>query len=93
MQIYYFGQPKMPVKKDAIKNTYGLFHKNFSLFISNGKNQSIYKYALVLGLNNLGNVVAVTDDGTIDAPALSKSDVGFSMNDESDIAKEDGDII
>ena len=57
------------------------------------RSQSIYKYALVLGLNNLGNVVAVTDDGTIEARALSKSDVGFSMNNESDIAKEAGDII
>ena len=57
------------------------------------RRQPIYKYALVLGLKELGNVVAVTGDGTNDDPALSKSDVGFSMNDRTDIAKEASDII
>ena len=55
--------------------------------------RAIDKYALVLGLRELDNVVAVTGDGTNDAPALSKSDVGFSMNDGTDIAKEASDII
>ena len=57
------------------------------------RSQPIHKYALVLGLKSLGNVVAVTGDGTNDAPALSKSDVGFSMADGTDIAKEASDII
>ena len=57
------------------------------------RSQPIHKYALVLGLKALNNVVAVTGDGTNDAPALSKSDVGFSMFSGTDIAKEASDII
>lgn len=52
------------------------------------------KYALVLGLKELNNVVAVTGDGTNDAQALSKADVGFAMGIKgTDIAKNSADII
>ena len=37
------------------------------------------KYAMVVGLRERGHVVAVTGDGTNDAPALSKANVGFAM--------------
>ena len=52
------------------------------------------KYALVIGLKERHNVVAVTGDGTNDAPALSKADVGFAMNIAgTEVAKQAADIL
>ncbi|CAD8075591.1 unnamed protein product [Paramecium primaurelia] len=52
------------------------------------------KYILVTGLIAEGNVIAVTGDGTNDAPALKKADVGFAMGiTGSDVAKDAADII
>ena len=52
------------------------------------------KYAMIVGLRQKGHVVAVTGDGTNDAPALRIADVGFSMGEcGTEIAKKSADII
>lgn len=52
------------------------------------------KFALVLGLKELNNIVSVTGDGTNDAQAMSISDVGLSMGIQgTDVAKQSSDIV
>ncbi|KAI7515546.1 calcium-translocating P-type ATPase, partial [Hortaea werneckii] len=52
------------------------------------------KRTLVKRLKEMGETVAVTGDGTNDAPALKAADVGFSMNiSGTEVAKEASDII
>lgn len=52
------------------------------------------KRILVRRLKEMGETVAVTGDGTNDAPALKAADVGFSMNIAgTEVAKEASDII
>ena len=83
---------EIKIKNDTVKNK-----KNFLEIIKNlkvmARSQPLHKYALVLGLKELNQIVAVTGDGTNDAPALSKSDVGFAMFSGTDIAKESSDIV
>ena len=78
--------PIQKLKNDTIKNK-----EHFKKIVSNlrimARSKPIHKYALVVGLKELNYIVAVTGDGTNDAPALSKIDVGFSMFDGTDIAK------
>eukprot|EP00027_Filamoeba_sp_ATCC50430_P004623 CAMPEP_0168558174 /NCGR_PEP_ID=MMETSP0413-20121227/9825_1 /TAXON_ID=136452 /ORGANISM="Filamoeba nolandi, Strain NC-AS-23-1" /LENGTH=976 /DNA_ID=CAMNT_0008589269 /DNA_START=36 /DNA_END=2966 /DNA_ORIENTATION=- len=52
------------------------------------------KFRLVHRLRELGEVVAVTGDGTNDAPQLKEADVGFAMGIAgTEVAKEASDII
>ena len=80
------------IVRDVIKNMDN-FKKITERLKVMARSQLIYKYALVLGLKALKNVVAVTGDGTNDTPALSKLDVGFAMFAGTDIAKEVSELI
>lgn len=84
---------KPRIRVDTIKN-----QKEFDRIIPQlavlARSRPQDKYAMIVGLKNREHIVAVTGDGTNDAPALSKADVGFAMgNAGTDLAKNAADII
>lgn len=52
-----------------------------------------HKDFIVRALQRAGQIVGFTGDGVNDALALRKSDVGFSMGNGTDVAREAGDVI
>ena len=80
------------IRKEEIRNI-----ENFKKLIRNlkviARAEPIHKYALVLGLKALNNVVAVTGKSVYDGPILEMSDIGISISSGTDIAKEASDIV
>ena len=82
-----------PYRKDVVANL-----EAFKECVSNlavlARSSPDDKYTLVCGLKELGHVVAVTGDGTNDAPALRKAHIGFAMGIAgTEMAKEAAGII
>ena len=71
-------EQKKPMRKDTVANGEE-FDKIINRLDVLSRSRPEDKYALVVGLIERGNVVAVTGDGTNDAPALKRADVGFAM--------------
>lgn len=81
------------VRKDTIKNA-NEFNKIYKHIDVLARSRPEDKYAMVVGLKERGHVVAVTGDGTNDAPALKKADVGFAMGiSGTEVAREAAAII
>jgi Ca2+ transporting ATPase len=86
------GKDESSVRRESIGNK-EVFKQIIKELRVVARSRPLDKYLLVFGLKEEENIVAVTGDGTNDAPALSKSSVGFAMNAGTDIAKNASDII
>lgn len=79
------------IKSVGNKHKFNQIFKNLKVL---ARSSPMDKLILVTGAQQTGAIVAVTGDGTNDAPALTQADVGFSMGiTGTQIAKGASDII
>lgn len=76
--IIYIVDPSTQTKSDKVGNLRAFREITKKLKVL-ARSTPEDKYLLVTGLKAEGNVVAVTGDGTNDAPALNRADIGFAM--------------
>ena len=87
------AKPGQLVREDVVKDLKA-FSEIAEHLVVLARSRPEDKYTLVTGLKELGHVVAVTGDGTNDAPALKKADIGFAMGIAgTEMAKEAASII
>ena len=87
------GEEKFETKVEAIIGDMHKFKKIAAKIKVMARSQPDDKFMLVDGLIRNGQTVAVTGDGTNDAPALNRADVGFAMGiTGTDVAKSACDI-
>lgn len=72
------------------KNTFDNFVRNKTVF---SRITPIQKLKIVESYKRQGEFIAVTGDGVNDAPALKCANVGISMGNGCDVAKDNSDII
>ena len=81
------------IRKDTIKNQEE-FTRIYQHIDVIARTRPEDKYAMVVGLKERNHVVAVTGDGTNDAPALKKADVGIAMGiSGTEVAREAASLI
>ena len=69
------------------------FQKVFKQYSVYARVSPEHKVRIVKAWQNEGKVVAMTGDGVNDSPALKSADVGFSMGDGTEVAREASDIV
>lgn len=82
------GDELEKIYKDKVK-----FEEKIQKAVIFSRVSPVQKHAIVRCLRSMNHCVAFMGDGINDAPAIKEADVGISVNNATDVAKEAADII